>query len=119
MAKPKDGNFCGYTFCKGTGSLCCLEHRYSIPAANMMQTMPVRCTLCGGQCCIFNEGLQHECQRSCCVKIARLPRVKPAVAEASDVVYHDTRKPLRNQLASNVGGSAAANVPQKQQMQRL
>ena len=84
-----------------------------------MSTVPMRCTACGGQCCIVDGSFQQDCQRRCCAPIARLPRVKPAVAEASDVVYHETRKPLKNHLASKVDGTAMATTPQEQKMQRL
>ena len=69
-------------------------------------------------------GMQHQCTRECCVKIARLPRVKPAVAETSDVVYHETKKQLRTELHANVGADpqAAAGLqgaPPQAQMQRV
>ena len=130
LAKPRKGTCCGDTsVCKGNGNVCCLEHRYAVPIEGGFATYPVRCTLCGAQCCRFgSEGggdCQHECDRKCCVPIERLPRVKPAVAEASDVLYHETRAPLKNQLASigekgeGAPGSAQGLVPQAQGMQRL
>jgi hypothetical protein len=126
VAKPRGNPACGYSLCKGTASVCCLEHRYAFPPEESLQLFPVLCTLCGGQCCQFGPvGVQHECNRACCVRIAPLPRVKPSVAEASDVVYHETRAALKNQLASNVqpsegaGGDVAGHGPQEQLMQRV
>ena len=121
IAKPKPNSACGYSLCKGTGSACCLEHRYAFPPENMENAVPARFALCGAQCCRFVEidektgqeafTPQCECERTCGVKVVPLPRVKPAVAEASDVLYHDTRGVLQTQLK--------ANVPQPSEMQRL
>ena len=87
----------------------------------MENAVPARFALCGAQCCRFVEidektgqeafTPQCECERTCGVKVVPLPRVKPAVAEASDVLYHDTRGVLQTQLK--------ANVPQPSEMQRL
>ena len=89
------------------------------PIEQSLDVYPVRCTLCGAQCCTFGdgeEGMQHECKRKCCVPIAQLPRVKPAVAESADVIYHQTRK---RDLAANNAEGTAAMVPKAQDMQRL
>ena len=114
IAKPRPNSTCGYSLCKGTASACCIEHRYAYPAEEALDVFPIRCTLCGAQCCQFGPTwLQHECARACCVPIAPLPRVKPSIAEASDVLYHETRKPLKTQLAAKV------DAPQDQKMQRV
>jgi len=122
VAKPRPGSMCGASACKGTVSVCCLEQRYSCPPEEALDNYPILCTLCGAQCCQFGPvALQHECNRACCVKIARLPRVKPAVAETSNVVYHETRKALKTQLQAHVGGDArddGPGAPPQAQMQR-
>ena len=117
IAKPKPHPTLGYSICKGTASACCLEHRYAFPTEEAMGVYPIRCTLCGAQCCQFGPvGLQHECERRCFVHVAPLPRVKPAVAESADVIYHQTRN--KADPDTGVLGSAAVK-PQQQQMQRL
>ena len=47
--------------------------------------------------------------------IAPLPRIKPAVAETADVVYHQTRELTK----SNGGADDGKGSPPPQQMQRL
>ena len=108
---PRSGPCIGCSICKGTGSICCLEHRYGYPAEETMGLMPCRCTVCGGQLCKMDP--QHECDRRCCVQVEPLPRAKPAVAEASDVVYHETRADAQK---SHLGSK---NVPDAEEMQRV
>ena len=144
LAKPRPNKCLGCSVCKGTVSVCCLEHRYSYPVEEGLGNYPVLCTLCGAQCCQFGKveegeggegdgAMQCESNRKCCTPVAALPRVKPAVAEASDVLYHETRKALKTQLKANVGGGGDAQemvpaiapamappgAPPQAQMQRL
>jgi hypothetical protein len=120
LARPRNGTCCGASCCKGNGNICCTEHRYALPPEESFAAYPVRCTACGAQCCRFGSDGGEDCQcagdRRCCAKIDPLPRVKPAVAEASDVLYHETRSPLKNQLASlgDDHGSAQSVSPEAQ-----
>ena len=129
VAEPRKGDCGGRSICKGTAGCCCLEHRYSYPPGEGVDglTWPIYCTLCGGQCCQFGQegpdsSCQHECNRRCLAPIERLPRVKPAVAEASNVLYHETRKPLKNQLADLTAASGSGSpqgAVEEQIMQRV
>jgi len=110
LVTPKSAPCTGVSFCKGIGSICCLEHRLAYPAEESIGVMPCRCTLCGAQLCFMEP--QHECTLGTfCVKVKGLPKPHPAVAETSDVVYHQTRAALKTQLA--------ANVPKQEGMQRV
>ena len=89
--------------CKGQAQLFCLETRYAYPAD---ADVPCALACCGVQC--FKEW-QPECELG--VKKPPLPRVKPRVSEASDVLYHETMK--RERGKSFADAPAAAPVTEE------
>ena len=91
--------------CRGQAQVFCLELRYSYPPQPKADG-PCACACWGAQCV---RGWEFE--RACCVTVEPLPRVKPAVNEASDVLYHDTRASKRE--------SSAAPAPATEEMERL
>ena len=95
------------SFCAGTASICCLEHRYAYPPTKVSQLWPCACTVGGAQCGTLSP--QVACDRKFAVPVDPLPRVKPRVAEASDVIYHSTRSGAKDGKAAV--GSEGAPTP--------
>jgi hypothetical protein len=89
---PKD------RICKGRAQVFCLETRYAYPAD---ADVPCALACCGVQC--FKEW-QPECELG--VKKPPLPRVKPRVSEASDVLYHETMKRERGKSFADAPAAA-------------
>lgn len=108
--KPVEADPRATSICRGQAQVFCLELRYSFPP-EPEKDGPCACACWGAQCM-----REWGWRRACCVTVAPLPRVKPAVNEASDVLYHDTRA---SKTDGGGPGDPASAAPATEEMERL